>query len=144
MSGRALLLLLLAGLGYVVMPLDLIPDVPGVGWLDDVVVLLALGYVVAGYLRTRVDARTPDSTPRGASDADWPADAFDARFGSSDPRVVLGVGPAAGPDEVKQAYRKLLAEYHPDKVSHLSSEFQALAHERAVAIQRAYGQVMER
>ena len=143
MSVRALLLLLLAGLGYVVSPLDLIPDVPGVGWIDDALVILTLGYVLTVYLPRHggIQWRSAgDETPAGPAPA-TDADGFDARFQSADPHVVLGVGPAAGAEDLKQAYRTLLSQYHPDKVSHLSPEFQTLAHERVIAIQDAYTRI---
>ncbi len=147
MSVRALLLLLLAALGYVLSPLDLIPDIPGIGWIDDALVLLTVGYVVTVYLPRHGGLRwgTPPPAPgaSAAPEAGTEAPGFDARFGSADPRVVLGVDPRAGAEELKQAYRTLLSQYHPDKVSHLSPEFQALAHERVVAIQDAYARVAE-
>ena len=143
---RSLCYLLLAAIGYIVMPLDLIPDVPGIGWLDDMVVLGAVAYLLFGYLpkhggvqwrRTADGARNPDAAAAG-SEAE---EGFKERFGSDDPYVVLGVTRAAGADDLKHAYRDLLTQYHPDKVAHLSPEFQALAHDRVVAIQRAYTRV---
>jgi DnaJ like chaperone protein len=44
----------------------------------------------------------------------------------------------ASPEEIKSAYREMLSKYHPDKVSHLGEDFQKIAHEKAVDIQKAY------
>ena len=55
-----------------------------------------------------------------------------------DPYVVLGVPRLAGQDEIKRAYREMMTKYHPDKVSHLGSEFREMARVRAEAINRAY------
>jgi len=55
-----------------------------------------------------------------------------------DPHTVLGVQPGASREEVRAAYRRLVAQYHPDKVTHLGREFQDLAHRRLLQIQRAY------
>lgn len=139
MSPRALLWLGLAGLGYVLFPFDLIPDVPGIGWIDDIVVVLAIWWTISAARRRNAEGRIP---PGAAADAlpaeDPPGTAFQQRFQSPEAHVVLGVPRTADAAEVKQAYRALLTQYHPDKVSHLSPEFQALAHDRVVAIQDAY------
>ena len=55
-----------------------------------------------------------------------------------DPYVILGVPRLASQDEIKRAYRSMMAKYHPDKVSHLGGEFQEMARVRAEAINRAY------
>ena len=40
---------------------------------------------------------------------------------------MLGVAPTASADEIKRAFRREIARYHPDKVQHLGQEFQAIA-----------------
>jgi hypothetical protein len=40
---------------------------------------------------------------------------------------VLGVSPEATPDEIKQAYRQRIKQYHPDRVSGLGEKLKALA-----------------
>jgi DnaJ like chaperone protein len=35
----------------------------------------------------------------------------------------------------------MAAQYHPDKVQHLGEDFQRLAHEKFVAIQKAYEKI---
>jgi hypothetical protein len=49
-----------------------------------------------------------------------------------DPREVLGVGPAAGPDEVAAAFRRLAKRWHPDRVG------SAEAGERMALINASY------
>jgi hypothetical protein len=51
---------------------------------------------------------------------------------------LLQVAPQASADEIKQAFRRTIARYHPDKVQHLGDEFQQLAQERASQITIAY------
>jgi len=63
---------------------------------------------------------------------------------SSDPYALLGVNSGAGPDEIRAAYRRMVAQYHPDKVSHLGKEFQEMAHQKLIAIQQAYEVLMGR
>jgi hypothetical protein len=55
-----------------------------------------------------------------------------------DPYQILQVAPEADPKEIKAAYLKAMAQYHPDKVSHLGDEFRVLAEEKAKNIQQAY------
>jgi DnaJ-domain-containing protein 1 len=50
----------------------------------------------------------------------------------------LGLQPEASDAEVEQAYRRLIAQYHPDKVAGAADEIRALAGERASAINQAY------
>jgi curved DNA-binding protein CbpA len=51
---------------------------------------------------------------------------------------ILGVDAAAPEDEIKRAFRREIARYHPDKVVHLGEEFQQLASVRAAALTEAY------
>jgi len=47
-------------------------------------------------------------------------------------------------DEIKSAYRKLAAQYHPDKVNHLGDEFKTLAEKKFKEIQEAYEELVGR
>jgi hypothetical protein len=51
---------------------------------------------------------------------------------------LLGLEPSAGTDEIKKAFRREIARYHPDKVIHLGAEFQDMAATRAAALTVAY------
>lgn len=57
----------------------------------------------------------------------------------------LGVAPDADPQAVRQAYRRLLARHHPDRVLARGADEHALkaAQERTQAIRRAYEQIRE-
>ncbi len=59
---------------------------------------------------------------------------------SSSSYAVLGIDSRASNDEVKQAYRKLAQEYHPDRIASkgLPEEFNTFAHEKFREIQEAY------
>ncbi len=56
---------------------------------------------------------------------------------------VLGCSPSDNNDKIKKAYRKLVSEYHPDKVSSkgLPEEFQKLAKTKFIEIQNAWDQI---
>lgn len=55
----------------------------------------------------------------------------------------LGVRPDAPPEEIKRAFRREIARYHPDKVQHLGAEFQELAALRAAELTQAYRVLMD-
>jgi hypothetical protein len=135
------ILAILAALLYVISPVDVVPDfIPGLGWLDD---LLVLG-LLAWYL-TRGRGQLPRDVFWGRPGGPWarrgspsPPDDLTADFSQMDPYTLLEVSPQASPEEIKAAYKRAVARYHPDKVAHLGREFQELAHKKLLAIQQAY------
>jgi DnaJ-like protein len=56
---------------------------------------------------------------------------------------LLSVDPMAPPSEIKRAFRKEIARYHPDKVQHLGHEFQTIAATRAAELTEAYRILMD-
>ncbi len=57
------------------------------------------------------------------------------------PYDVLGVGPGASREEIRAAYRRLVQQYHPDRVANLAPEFRELAEQRMKEINAAYQQL---
>jgi DnaJ-domain-containing protein 1 len=55
-----------------------------------------------------------------------------------DPYRILDVDPAAADADIEAAYRRLIAQYHPDRVANAAPEIVALAETRARAINQAY------
>lgn len=114
-------------------PIDLLPDRLGpLGLVDDVLVAL----LAVRWLQGRwpfAGRRQPQAAAAAgpAAEAPW------------DPYAVLGVRPGATPEEITQAYREQMKRYHPDRVADLGPELQRLAHERALAIQRAYTELVD-
>ena len=51
---------------------------------------------------------------------------------------LLDVVPTAPADEIKRAFRREIAKYHPDKVHHLGAEFQQIAVLKAAELTQAY------
>ncbi len=51
---------------------------------------------------------------------------------------LLQVAPDASAAQIKQAFRRIIAQYHPDKVQHLGAEFQELAQVRSAELTTAY------
>ena len=60
-----------------------------------------------------------------------------------DPYAILGVSHDAEFDEIRVAYRKLMADNHPDRVvtNGAPSEFETAAHDKAAAITSAYAKI---
>jgi curved DNA-binding protein CbpA len=56
---------------------------------------------------------------------------------------LLDVGQGAAADEIKKAFRREIARYHPDKVQHLGPEFQEIAAGRAADLTEAYRVLMD-
>lgn len=127
MSLRTILIIL--AILYALSPYDFLPDfLAGWGWLDDLVILGLLWRYLRGRTGQTFNFRGPfQQSPR-----------TDGGVASKDPYAILGVGRHASAEEIKQAYRKLANQYHPDKVGHLGEEFQKLAEERFKEVQEAY------
>lgn len=92
--------------------------------------LLALLFVVALalYILRRVLPRSPRTTPPRVAD----------------PYSTLGVSRTASDPEIREAYHRELAKYHPDKVNHLGEELQELARRKTAEIIAAYQSVSTR
>lgn len=71
-----------------------------------------------------------------AFDSDW----FRLRQ-HDDPYAELGLGREASDAEIDQAYRRLISQFHPDKVAGAAPELRAHAEKRARAINAAYDRI---
>jgi DnaJ-class molecular chaperone len=58
-----------------------------------------------------------------------------------DPYEILGIQRGASKEEIKKAYRRTIAQYHPDKVGHLGEEIQKLARQKTQEITEAYNRL---
>ena len=59
----------------------------------------------------------------------------------ADAYQTLGVSPNASPEEIKDAYRRLVKQFHPDVVAHLGEEFKLRAEQKMKTITDAYQQL---
>ena len=123
---------LLLGLIYLVSPIDAIPDtLLGLGWADDIVILLLAYWFFKTYISRRYQQRRSYSSSGPRQEKVTPS-------AEKDPYEVLGVSKGANQEEIRGAYRELAQRYHPDRVLHLGEEFQQLAKEKFQDIQQAY------
>lgn len=67
-------------------------------------------------------------------DADW----FRLR---DDPYRILGISDEANDAEIQQAYRRLMSQYHPDKLATAAPELRQRAEKRAREINIAYDRI---
>lgn len=73
-----------------------------------------------------------------AFDADWITPNRDA------PYRVLGLTSDASDAEIDQAYRRLMSQYHPDKVAGAAPELREQAEQKAREINAAYDKLQTR
>lgn len=130
--------ILAAGIAYIISWIDLVPGL-GIGWLDDIAVFIALVWFFTSWLPRNKHRiywfRPAQAKPQDRARTAKPAGNGGTQF---DPFQVLNIRPGASEEEARRAYRELISKYHPDKVSHLGSEFQQMAHEKVIKIQKAY------
>ena len=137
---------------YVISGFDIIPEwvVGPIGVIDDIIILGAL-YWYFIYRPAKIRAKSQrayyqegDGRRRESYQENQKRAQTDKRFSKSDPYKVLGVRRQASIDDIKSAYRKLAAKYHPDKVVHLGDEFRTLAEQKFKEIQEAYQELVDR
>jgi DnaJ domain len=101
-----------------------------------VLVCAAAGYWLVNLL---LGARKPRNDPPRNAEA-TPAASRPA--GSPGWHEVLEISPDATVEEIRAAYKRMLAQYHPDKVASLGPELRELANRKSQDITRAYRAAM--
>jgi len=117
---------------YFISPFDLIPD--RFGWIsriDDFAVMIYLWWkyqkiIAKNSTKTRAGTEAPKEPPPSATRVERSS------------YEVLEVPIGATKEQIESSYKKLMTQYHPDKVTHLGPDLQKLAHEKTIEIQRAY------
>lgn len=154
MSAKTLqLLLIAAAIFYLILPYDLIPDFFGLaGRLDDLLMVAWLTWLYqtrgAEWIKQAAEkAQAGGAASSGSHSAHQAGGAGSAGATRENPvagpHSVLGIEAGASADEIREAYRERMQEYHPDKVAHLGQELQDLALEKSQEIQRAYRALTE-
>lgn len=128
-------------------------DISPSGWLV-VLSALVLGFGLVRFLVVSTSDSSEKSTPEqdevsaspsgfGKSAEEGAANAGNARKNESDPYPnawydILEVKLNASSDQIRTAYRKKIALYHPDKVASLGPEFSVIAERMTKQINEAY------
>lgn len=133
---QPLLIIIVCAL-YILLPFDILPDFFGLfGRVDDIVFALAALYLLKGGQipgwNQSFERTTSTSNER---------ESISSSNSASDPYEVLGLDRTASAEDIHQAYRKLIVQYHPDKVAHLGDELRKVAHQKSIEIQAAYEQL---
>ncbi len=119
---------------YFLFPFDFLPDVFGLlGRVDD--------FLVAAFLFWNYKKVIQEKVRRLQSEFSSEKERAENSQASSpvqSPHDILGVTVGAPQKDIARAYKALVKKYHPDMVSHLGDEFQELAHQKMLKIQRAY------
>ncbi len=150
-------ILIILGILYVLFPYDLLPAfIPVLGWIDDIFVTgLMIYYMRYGRLpdfinrflgrmtggsRQQAGGHYQGDYQGSGGEQQQEGRGFSNGPGArrKSPYEVLGVSPGASEKEIHSAYRKLVQQYHPDKVSHLGRDIQETAERKFVEIQAAY------
>lgn len=93
-----------------------------------------LGYCLV-YLLLKKQRVAPSSKAECSGQEEWHDD---VTMPTKPWHEVLEVSPTCSPDELREAYRKKLMQYHPDRVFSLGPEFRNLANQRMKAINEAF------
>ena len=120
---------------YFIVPWDL-DFIPIAGRLDDFLILfLALNYA---WKRNKASREGP------AGGAGVGEERETVEEEEKDPYRLLGVEKGASEEQIRKAYRDLLARYHPDRLHHLGEEFRLMAARKTVSLNRAYDKVKDK
>ncbi|MFN0040193.1 MAG: DnaJ family molecular chaperone [Burkholderiales bacterium] len=101
--------------------------------------LVTLGGLYVGYwVVAKLFAGKPQLHTAAGTHANRPNAERDTEPASPAWFTVLNVPPSATPDEIRQSYRTLVSQYHPDKVATLGAELKAVAERKSKEINVAY------
>ncbi|HOP48278.1 MAG TPA: DnaJ domain-containing protein [Desulfobacteraceae bacterium] len=132
-------LLAILAILYVISWYDLIPDFfIGLGWIDDLIVLFFLWRYFFANKRKIYSTSQKENNQHFKERREGEAFQNKGDDTQKDPFEVLGINRGASQEEIKKAYRELVNQYHPDKVSYLGKEFRELAEVRFKEINKAY------
>ncbi len=100
---------------------------------SDILAIIGCGVLGYGVIHLVMSKPTPPVAPpkppsQGAFALGW--------------TKVLELPADAGLDEIREAYRRLMSQYHPDKVASLGRELRELAEAKSKAISVAYQEAL--
>ena len=98
-----------------------------------IIVFALIGYWLIGFVFEKLK-----QPPRAAPRPEAPGGFNPAADGRRAWHDVLEVAPDASIEQIEYAYRRLIAQYHPDKVATLGPELRALAERMTTELNVAY------
>ena len=115
-----------------------------------VVVFALLGYwIVGAFLNRRPPGASNSSANASHTDAEAKARESQQEQAARDDSIadawyrVLGVPENASKEQITEAYKKMISQYHPDKVAHLGHDLRDLAETKSKQINAAYDYSMK-
>lgn len=134
---RAIIVFL--GAGYIISPIDLMPEaiLKHFGLFDDAIVLVYLYYLIKKNPKKIRDFKKEHSKESIKEEAKTKTETKELN-----PYEILGIESNASEKEIKAAYKKLMSQYHPDKVEHLGDELKDKAMEKTLEIKKAYDELI--
>ena len=102
---------------------------------NDLLTIIGCGALGYGVIHLVLNKPAPPKTPPNAAPA--PQAAFAPAWAR-----VLELPADASVDEIRDAYRRLMSQYHPDKVASLGRELRELADAKSKEISAAYQQAL--
>lgn len=138
---------IIIGIIYLLSPIDFLPDLFGlVGRIDD---LALIAFLLWKY--KQIKNRVTANFEKLKEDINNQANNNSSNQSSNNstkkvfcPYNTLNISQNANQDEIKKAYKKMIREYHPDKVEHLGDDLKELANNKIRDIQRAYEELSGR
>ncbi len=126
---------------YFISPVDLIPDYLGLfGRIDDLLLIVGIVYYFRKNIRQYQSfLRNPANSQKTTTDFTQSS----SNLSREESHRVLEITQGASKEEITKQYKKLISQYHPDKVAHLGTELKKLAQEKTIQIQKAYEKLNE-
>jgi DnaJ-class molecular chaperone len=120
-----------------------------VGWLEFAVIVGCglVGFMIVNAVIDNRRARSGQQSDPGKSRSEHPEGATresnqqDQKVEEGNPRPwwdVLNVDKNAAPDQIKEAFRREISKYHPDRVEGLGIELRELADRKSKEVNLAY------
>ena len=136
-------IVVLLGAGYIISPIDLVPEafLKHFGLFDDVIVLVYLYYFIKKNPKKIRDFGKKNSAKKNSKQSTKEEIKVNAEVKELSPYDILEIEPNASEKEIKTAYKKLISQYHPDKVEHLGDELKDKAMEKTLEIKKAYDEL---
>jgi DnaJ-domain-containing protein 1 len=100
------------------------------------------GYALVSWLLNHGARKSQESRPEQPEPPPSASSPSAPRPGQAPWHQVLGVSPDATRAEIASAYRSLISQYHPDKVTRLGPEIRAVAERKSAELNRAYEQAL--
>lgn len=106
------------------------------------ILVIVFGLFLGYWVVSKLFADSPAAASTAGKDAEPQQPTAGADAASRPWHEVLNVPANASADAIRQSYKELMQQYHPDKVAALGEELRALAERKSKEINAAYTEAM--